>query len=79
MVIQNNFKPYKDNQLIVRHSRVMKTPRVATFHDAIKESGQVLPNPSACLPRDTSMGIRGWPMHYLNVHPGGMVWYRPTR
>jgi hypothetical protein len=32
------------------------------------------------LPRDTSAGIRGWPMHYPDVHPlGGMVGYRPTQ
>jgi hypothetical protein len=57
----------------------MKTPRVATFRDVLKESGRVLPHPSARLPRDTLMGIRGWHMHYLNVHLGGMVGYRPTR
>jgi hypothetical protein len=26
------------------------------------------PHPSARPPRDTSMGIRGWPMHYPNIH-----------
>jgi hypothetical protein len=47
--------------------------------DAIKESGQVLPHPSTRLPRDTSMDIRGWPMYYLDVHPGGMVGYHLTQ
>jgi hypothetical protein len=51
----------------------MKTPRVATVHNAIKESGRVLPHPSVRLPSDTSTGIRGWLMHYPNVDPIGMV------
>jgi hypothetical protein len=35
--------------------------------------------PSVRLPRDTSTGIRGWPIHYPDLHPGGMVRYHPTR
>jgi hypothetical protein len=31
------------------------------------------PHPSARLPRTTTMGIHGWPMHYPDVHPLGMV------
>jgi hypothetical protein len=31
------------------------------------------PHPSACLPRNTAMGIHGWPMHNPDVHPLGMV------
>jgi hypothetical protein len=61
-----------------RHSRVMKTRRMATFRDVIKESGWVLPHPGACLTRDTSTIIRGWPMHYPDVHSGGMLGYRLT-
>jgi hypothetical protein len=79
MEIRINFKPCKDNHLTTRHSRDTKTPRVATFHDVIKESGWVLRHPSARLPRDTLTSIRGWPMHYPNVHTGGMVGYHPTR
>jgi hypothetical protein len=45
----------------------------------IKESGRVLPYPSACLPRNTLTGKCGWPIHYRNVQPGCMVGYRPTR
>jgi hypothetical protein len=57
----------------------------STFHFLFISSrcdqrvGQVLPHPSARLSHDTSMGIRGWPIHYPDVHPGGMVGYRPTR
>jgi hypothetical protein len=29
---------------------------------------RVTTSPSARLPHDTSMGIRGWPMHYLSIH-----------
>jgi hypothetical protein len=31
------------------------------------------PHPGARLQRDTSTGIHGWPMHYPDVHTGGMV------
>jgi hypothetical protein len=43
------------------------------------DRARVLPHPSAHVPRDTLMGICGWPMHYPDVHPGGMVGYHPTR
>jgi hypothetical protein len=45
----------------------------------VKELGQVLPHPNACLPRNISMGIYGWPTHYPSVHPLSKVGYRPTR
>jgi hypothetical protein len=57
----------------------MKTQRAATVRDVIKESGRVLPHPNARLPRNTAMGIRGWPMHYSIVQPLGMVGYHPTQ
>jgi hypothetical protein len=31
------------------------------------------PHPSAHLPRDTSMGIRVWPMHYPGIYLLGMT------
>jgi hypothetical protein len=40
-------------------------------HDQGDDQGP--PHPSAHLPRDTATGIRGWPMHYPDVHPLGMV------
>jgi hypothetical protein len=53
---------------MTRHSRVTKTPRAATVHNAIKESGRDLPHPSACLPHDSSTDIRGWHVHYPSIH-----------
>jgi hypothetical protein len=44
-------------------------------HSSQRDQGddQGPPHPSARLPRDTSTGIRGWPMHYPDVHTLGMV------
>jgi hypothetical protein len=63
-VIRIKFKPCKDNHLTKRHSRVMKTPRVATIHDDYQRVESGPPYPSARLPHDTSTGIHRWPMHY---------------
>jgi hypothetical protein len=49
------------------------------FAMTIKELGWVLPHPSARLPRDTVIGIRGCPVHYPSVHPVGVVGYHPTQ
>jgi hypothetical protein len=49
------------------------------FTMTTKESGRVLPHPSACLPRDTSMGTRGWSTHYPSVHPLSNIGYHPTQ
>jgi hypothetical protein len=52
---------------------------MATVHN---DDQRVEPDPpysSARLPRDVSMGIRGWPIHCPNLHPGGMVGYDPTQ
>jgi hypothetical protein len=40
---------------------VTNTPQVATVHDNYQRVELGPPYRSACLPRDTSMGIRGWP------------------
>jgi hypothetical protein len=37
------------------------------FHDDYQRVELGLPYPSVGLPRDTSPGIRGWPLHYPNV------------
>jgi hypothetical protein len=42
-----NSEACKGINLITRHTRAMGAPRVATVHDAVKESGRVLPHPSA--------------------------------
>jgi hypothetical protein len=39
-------------------------------HDQGDDQGP--PHSSARLPCDTATGIRGWPMHYPDVHPLGM-------
>jgi hypothetical protein len=57
----------------------MKAPRVATVHDDYQrvETGPL--DPSAGLPRDTLMGIRGWLPHYPSVHPLSTMECRPTQ
>jgi hypothetical protein len=57
----------------------MKTPRVATMHGDYQRVESVLPYPSAGLPRDTVMGIRGWPPQYPIVHSLRMVGCHPTQ
>jgi hypothetical protein len=42
-----NFKPCKGINLTTRHQRARRAPRVATVHNTVKESGRVLPCPSA--------------------------------
>jgi hypothetical protein len=64
VVIRINCKPRKDNHLTTRHSRVMRTPRVATVHYDYQRVKLDPPYPSACPPHDTLMGICGWPTHY---------------
>jgi hypothetical protein len=44
--IQINNQPYKGINLTTRHTKARRAPRVATVHDAVKESGRVLPHPS---------------------------------
>jgi hypothetical protein len=77
--IRIKFKHCKGNHLTTRHAWVTKTPWVTTIYDDYQGVKPGPPYPSACIPRDTSMGIRGCPTHYPNVHPGGMVGYRPTQ
>jgi hypothetical protein len=45
--IRINNQPCKDINLTTRHTQAQRAPRVATIHDVIKKSGQVLPRPSA--------------------------------
>jgi hypothetical protein len=58
---------------------VSETQRVATISDNDQgvESGP--PYPSARILHDFSTGIRLWTLYYLDLHPGGMVGYRPTQ
>jgi hypothetical protein len=44
--IRINNQPCKGINLTTRHTQVQRTPRVATVHDTVKESGRVLPHSS---------------------------------
>jgi hypothetical protein len=59
----NHFHPCKGNNLTTRYSRVMKTPRVATVHDAIKETIRdhlTLGHLFHVIPRRASLGGQYW-------------------
>jgi hypothetical protein len=45
--IRINSQHCKGINLTTRHTRTRRAPWVAIVHDAVKESGQVLPHPSA--------------------------------
>jgi hypothetical protein len=55
--IRINNHPCKGINLTTQPTQVRRAPRVATIHDAVKESGRVLPHPSvafhACASADT--------------------------
>jgi hypothetical protein len=57
----------------------MKTPQAVAVHDDYQRVEPGPPHPSVRLPRDTLVGIRGWPMHYPFLHPLSMVGYYPTQ
>jgi hypothetical protein len=57
--IRINSQPYKGINLTMLHMRAMKVPRVDIVHDAIKESGRVLPHPSVVFNVNASADIRG--------------------
>jgi hypothetical protein len=42
-----NSQACKGKNLVTRHTRAMRAPRVEIVHNAVKESGRVLPHPSA--------------------------------
>jgi hypothetical protein len=45
--IRINNQPCKGINLTTRHTEARWTPRAATVHDTVKESGRALPHPSA--------------------------------
>jgi hypothetical protein len=57
----------------------METLCMATVPDDDQGVKLGPPYPTACLPRDVSTGVRGWPIRYPDVYPGGMVGYRSTQ
>jgi hypothetical protein len=73
-----NNQPWKGINLTRWHTQARRTPRVATVHDTVKESGRILPplvSSSMRLPRRTHRG-RPNTIPY-NIHKE--VGYRPTR
>jgi hypothetical protein len=59
--IQINSQPCKGINLTTRHTQAQRAPRVATVHDAVKESGRVLPRPSVVFHTYTSADRHGSP------------------
>jgi hypothetical protein len=61
------FKRKPDNMMQARPPRPHMRPQFATM---IKESSQVPPFPSACLPCNTTLGdIHKWLVQYPDIHP----------
>jgi hypothetical protein len=63
----------------MRYMCVTKTPRVAIVHGNYQRVEPSPPYPSAGLPCDTLMDIRGWRPHYPSMHLLGMVGCGPTQ
>jgi hypothetical protein len=55
------------NNLTIWHMWATQAPLMAIVHDDYKKVEPDPPYPSASLPRDTSPGIRGCPLHYPKV------------
>jgi hypothetical protein len=77
--IRTNLQPCNARPEEMTHTPSQRAYMWPWFATSIKELGRVLPHPSACFPRDSLMGIRGWSIHYPDVLLGGMVGYRPTQ
>jgi hypothetical protein len=45
--IRINSQPCKGINLTTRHTQATRAPRVTIVHDTVKESGRVIPHPSA--------------------------------
>jgi hypothetical protein len=63
--IQINNQPCKGINLTTRHTQARRTPRVATVHVTVKESGRVLPHPSAVFHVYASMDTPWVARYYL--------------
>jgi hypothetical protein len=62
--IQINTPPCKGINLTTQHTQVQRTPQVATIHDTVKESGRVLPHPSAVFHAYASRDTPWMAWHY---------------
>jgi hypothetical protein len=60
----SQFKSCKGNNLTTRHTRATEATRVAIVHDAVKESGRVLPCPSAIFHAYASVDTPWVARHY---------------
>jgi hypothetical protein len=60
----SQFKPYKGNNLTTCHTWAKEETRVATVHDAVKESGRVLPCLSVVLHVYASVDTPWVAQHY---------------
>jgi hypothetical protein len=71
--IRVNSQPCKGINLTTQHTQARRAPRVEknAQHDQGNDQGP--PHPSARLPHMSQRTHRGWPMHYPDVHPLGMV------
>jgi hypothetical protein len=76
--IQINTQPCKSINLTTWHTQVRRTQRVATVHDTVKESGWVLPHPSAVFHAYASTDTP-WVARHYPVYIHKEVGYRPTR
>jgi hypothetical protein len=64
MEIQINSQPCKGIRLTTRHMQAQRAPRVATVHDAIKESDRVLPLSSVVFHAYASVNTPWVARHY---------------
>jgi hypothetical protein len=76
--IRINSQLCKDINLTTQHTQARRAPRVVIVHDAVKESGRVLPLPSSIFHVYASTDTPWVAWHYpYNIHKE--VMYRPTR
>jgi hypothetical protein len=76
--IQINNQPCKGINLTTRHTQVRRAPRVATVHDAVKESGRVLLHPSVVFHAYALMDTP-WVADTISYNIHKEVGYRPTQ
>jgi hypothetical protein len=74
----SQFKPCKENNLTTWHTWATEATWVATVHDAIKESGRVLPCPSAIFHAYASVDTP-WVANTIPYNNHEEVGYRPTQ
>jgi hypothetical protein len=60
----SQFKPYKGNNQTTQHTWAIEATWVLTVHDVVKESGRVLPRPSAVFHAYASVDTPWVAQHY---------------